>query len=61
MRGNRKHLREFGVIEMTKYIRKEVEIEVDIDFDDILDEYGNEITEFIRDKILLQKTKTKNF
>ena len=37
-----------------------VEVEVDIDFDDILDEYGDEVTEFIQDKILSQKDKFKS-
>ena len=44
---------------MTKYIQKEVE--VDIDFDDILDEFGDEIIEFIKDKIWLQKDKDREF
>ncbi|MBP3223980.1 MAG: hypothetical protein J6M14_01590 [Campylobacter sp.] len=46
---------------MTKYIKKEVEVEVDIDFDDILDEFGDEIIEFIKDKIWLQKNKDRKF
>ena len=46
---------------MTKYIKKEVEVEVDIDFDDILDEFGDEIIEFIKDKIWLQKDKDREF
>ena len=46
---------------MIKYIKKEVEVEVDIDFDDILDEFGDEIIEFIKDKIWLQKDKDMEF
>ena len=46
---------------MTKYIKKEVEVEVNIDFDDMLDEFGDEITEFIKDKIWLQKDKDREF
>lgn len=44
---------------MSKWIRKEVEVE--ISFDDILDDYYSEIIEFVKDKIWLQKDKDKEF
>lgn len=40
---------------MSKWIRKEVEVEFQLDFDDIKDEFEDEILDFISDEVWLGK------